>query len=181
MAMAYPLASRFRTGTTLAMFTLVVFTLVTGTASSGSFIRASRTWSATAAGSTCARGRRGSRRSTTCVRRSLGRPAHGAGDFTCRRQPVVSAGGRAPAGHQQGRRAVPAPRASTRPSSAPRRSDWARSRADTPRRAEVWRAIAEHPGLAVVDSFVVPRRDNFNFVDAHRLPAQRVLLRGWRL
>ena len=40
IAMAYPLASRFRTGTTLAMFTLVVFTLVTGTLSSGSFIRA---------------------------------------------------------------------------------------------------------------------------------------------
>ena len=30
ISMAYPLASRFRTGTTLAMFTLVVFTLVTG-------------------------------------------------------------------------------------------------------------------------------------------------------
>ena len=40
ISMAYPLAGRFRTGTTLAMFTLVVFTLVTGTASSGSFIAA---------------------------------------------------------------------------------------------------------------------------------------------
>ncbi len=40
MAMAYPLAHRFRTGTTLAMFTLVVFTLVTGVASNGSFIKA---------------------------------------------------------------------------------------------------------------------------------------------
>src|SRR5205823_6612835 len=39
MAMAYPLAARFRTGVTLAMFTLVVFTLVTGTTSSGSFVR----------------------------------------------------------------------------------------------------------------------------------------------
>jgi len=37
MSMAYPLKSRFRTGTTLAMFTLVVFTLVTGSTSTGSF------------------------------------------------------------------------------------------------------------------------------------------------
>ena len=40
MSMAYPLASRFRTGTTLAMFTLVVFTLVTGSTSTGSFLSA---------------------------------------------------------------------------------------------------------------------------------------------
>lgn len=40
MSIAYPLAARFRTGTTLAMFTLVVFTLVTGTASNGSFVHA---------------------------------------------------------------------------------------------------------------------------------------------
>ena len=40
MSMAYPLAAHFRTGTTLAMFTLVVFTLVTGSASNGSFVHA---------------------------------------------------------------------------------------------------------------------------------------------
>ena len=40
MAVAYPLRSRFRTGVTLAMFTLVVFTLVMGAATSGSFISA---------------------------------------------------------------------------------------------------------------------------------------------
>jgi putative ABC transport system permease protein len=38
MAMAYPLRNRFRTGVTLAMFTLVVFTLVVGAVASGSFI-----------------------------------------------------------------------------------------------------------------------------------------------
>src|SRR6185436_15421615 len=42
ISLAYPLASRFRTGMTLAMFTLVVFTLVTGSASSGSFIHAAQ-------------------------------------------------------------------------------------------------------------------------------------------
>ncbi|MEX2103251.1 MAG: hypothetical protein WD805_04740, partial [Gaiellaceae bacterium] len=29
--------------------------------------------------------------------------------------------------------------------------------------ADVWRALAERPGLAVVDPAVVPRRANFNF------------------
>ena len=40
MAIAYPLRNRFRTGVTLAMFTLVVFTLVVGAVASGSFIAA---------------------------------------------------------------------------------------------------------------------------------------------
>ena len=38
MAMAYPLRNRFRTGVTLVMFTLVVFTLVVGATTSGSFV-----------------------------------------------------------------------------------------------------------------------------------------------
>jgi putative ABC transport system permease protein len=40
MAMAYPLRVRFRTGVTLAMFTLVVFTIVVGATTSGAFLRA---------------------------------------------------------------------------------------------------------------------------------------------
>jgi putative ABC transport system permease protein len=40
MAIAYPLRSLFRTGVTLAMFTLVVFTLVVGATTSGSFMHA---------------------------------------------------------------------------------------------------------------------------------------------
>ena len=40
MSMAYPLRDRFRTGITLAMFTLVVFTLVVGATTPGSFIDA---------------------------------------------------------------------------------------------------------------------------------------------
>ena len=38
LSLAYPLASRFRTGVALAMFTLVVFTLVTGAITTGSFL-----------------------------------------------------------------------------------------------------------------------------------------------
>lgn len=40
MAIAYPLRSLFRTGVTLAMFTLVVFTLVVGATTTGSFVHA---------------------------------------------------------------------------------------------------------------------------------------------
>jgi putative ABC transport system permease protein len=40
MAIAYPLRSRFRTGVTLAMFTLVVFTLVVGATTSSAFTNA---------------------------------------------------------------------------------------------------------------------------------------------
>ena len=40
MAMAYPLRVRFRTGVTLAMFTLVVFTIVVGATTSRAFLRA---------------------------------------------------------------------------------------------------------------------------------------------
>jgi putative ABC transport system permease protein len=40
MAIAYPLRNLFRTGVTLAMFTLVVFTLVVGATTSGSFVHA---------------------------------------------------------------------------------------------------------------------------------------------
>ena len=36
LSLAYPLASRFRTGVTLAMFTLVVFTMVVGAITTGS-------------------------------------------------------------------------------------------------------------------------------------------------
>ena len=38
MSVAYPLRNRFRTGVTLAMFTLVVFTLVTGATTTTSFV-----------------------------------------------------------------------------------------------------------------------------------------------
>ena len=40
MAMAYPLRGRFRTGITLAMFTLVVFTIVVGATTSRAFLAA---------------------------------------------------------------------------------------------------------------------------------------------
>ena len=58
--------ARFRTGATLAMFTLVVFTLVTGTAAPSSFDKAWGTSTSSAAASRSAPARRRARRSTTC-------------------------------------------------------------------------------------------------------------------
>ena len=53
-ALTYPLTNRFRTGVTLAMFTLVVFTLVVGGTATTAFTAPSTTWSCTAAASTSA-------------------------------------------------------------------------------------------------------------------------------
>jgi hypothetical protein len=66
-SMAYPLAARFRSGITLAMFTLVVFTLVTGTATSGSFVKAFKNLDTFGGGFDVRASSSPSARSTTCV------------------------------------------------------------------------------------------------------------------
>jgi putative ABC transport system permease protein len=162
ISMAYPLRARFRTGTTLAMFTLVVFTLVTGTATNGSFIAAMDDVGEFGGGFTI-RGGTGAAAPISDMRAALeGAPGIRARDF-----PVV------------GSQSVLAVEA--RQLSAGRREETylvrglddaflghttfglgaiARGYSSAP---EVWRALRERPGLAVVDSFVVPRRDQFGF------------------
>jgi putative ABC transport system permease protein len=161
MSMAYPLAARFRTGTTLAMFTLVVFTLVTGTASNGSFVhaidvedygggfqvRAGTTSSAPIDDMAAA------------LRRT---PAVDARDFTA-----------------VGSQSVLAVEAKQVDTGRPFETYLVRgldsafleqttfglgdiARGYDSERA-VWDALRRKPGLAVVDSMIVPRRDNWNF------------------
>jgi putative ABC transport system permease protein len=161
MSMAYPLRARFRTGTTLAMFTLVVFTLVTGSASNGSFMHA------------------------------LGVDDYGGG-FQVRAGTVGAApvadmaaalkSARAidpadfPAVGSQSVLAVEAKQVGagrpfeTYPVRGLDRSFLAHTTFGLGAVArgyesagEVWAAMRTTPGLAVVDSFVVPRRDNWNF------------------
>ena len=162
MAMAYPLAARFRSGVTLAMFTLVVFTLVTGTTTSGSFNRAFQRTEIFGGGFDV----RASTPAATPVddlRAALAR-TQGARprDFTA----IGSQSFLPVRAHQAvaGRRAEPYPlrgldagflRATTF-------AFGARARGYRSDRA-VWAALARHRGLAVVDGTVVPRRDNFNF------------------
>ena len=162
MAMAYPLASRFRTGMTLAMFTLVVFTLVTGTVTSGSFVNAFDDLDTFGGGYQ--------------VRATVS-PASPVGSMTAalRRAPGVDPGDfRVAAGVSflaADARQVATGRAFEEHPLLGLDHSFLRSTtygfASTARgydsAREVWNALASRPGLAVVDSLVVPRRQNFNF------------------
>ncbi|MEW6582934.1 MAG: FtsX-like permease family protein, partial [Actinomycetota bacterium] len=162
ISMAYPLAGRFRTGTTLAMFTLVVFTLVTGSVSSSSFMAAMQD-TATYGGGFDVRASTGAVTPIDDIGAAVARaPGIRAGD-------VVATG-------SQSLLAVDARQAGTgRPyeSYAVRGLDrpfldrttfalgaigrgYASSR-------EVWEALRDRPDLAVVDALVVPHRDAFGF------------------
>ncbi len=161
MSIAYPLSARFRTGTTLAMFTLVVFTLVTGTASNGSFLNAIgvedygggfQVRAGTVGGATI-------EDMSAALERA---PGIERSDF-----PLVGS---------QSVLAVSAKQAGTgRPSETylVRGLDASFLESTTfgmgqiaagyGSAREVWEAVRTKPGLAVVDSSIVPRRDNFDF------------------
>jgi putative ABC transport system permease protein len=161
MSIAYPLSARFRTGTTLAMFTLVVFTLVTGMASNGSFLRAIN---ADEYG-----GGFQVRAGTV-----------GAGAIDDMAAAVKSTPGIDPAAFiAVGSQSVLAVEAKQVGAGRPAETYLVRG-LDAPflehttfglgqlgagyeTEQEVWDAVRTTPGLAVVDSTIVPRRDNWNF------------------
>ena len=161
MAVAYPLRSRFRTGVTLAMFTLVVFTLVMGAATSGSFISA------------------------------YDNEREFAGGFEIRADSVAASPVEDMAGAVQrdpslADRVDAVASQSVLPAKARQLGTSAQEGSypvygfdDTFLNAttyefaamargyesgrDVWNAMRAKPGLAIVDSLVVPRRENFNF------------------
>jgi putative ABC transport system permease protein len=161
ISMAYPLRARFRTGTTLAMFTLVVFTLVTGTASNGSFIHAIDVEDY-GGGFDVRAGTVGSG-----AVEDMGRALRRAPGIRAEDYPVV------------GSQSVLAVEAKQLGAGLPEETYLVRGLDDSFLRhttfglgqrakgyasdAAVWRALRERPGLAVVDSLVVPRRDSFGF------------------
>lgn len=162
MSMAYPLRSRFRTGTTLAMFTLVVFTLVTGSVSTGSFQSAFNDVD-TFGGGFDIRAGTGARAAIPDIRAELDyRLGRRARDY-----PVVAS---------QSVLAVEARQLGTgRPfeeyhvrgldSSFLSHTTFqlgAIARGYTDSR-DVWTALRKHRGLAVVDGLVVQRRDQWGF------------------
>jgi len=165
MAMAYPLADRFRTGTTLAMFTLVVFTLVTGTVSTGSFNKAFENVDTFGGGFDVRAGTGAAAPIEDMNAAIAATPELDADDF-------VAVG-------SQSVLAVDAKQVGTgRPfeTYVARGLDrsflehttfelGAMARGYATAR-EVWDALAFEPGLAVVDSLIVPRRDGFVFVPA---------------
>jgi putative ABC transport system permease protein len=162
MSMAYPLAGRFRTGVTLAMFTLVVFTLVTGTVTSGSFMHAAGDVERFGGGFDVRASTAGVAPIDDLPAAIRAQPGLDPDDF-----PVAASQSFLPLeARQLG--------AGREPETYPVRglddaflgattfALGARARGYASD-AEVWRALGERPGLAVVDATVVPRRDNFNF------------------
>jgi putative ABC transport system permease protein len=162
IAAAYPLAARFRTGTTLAMFTLVVFTLVTGTAAPSSFARAFGSIEKTGGGFQIRAGTTGTA-PLGDMQAALGTaPDLRAVDFTAVGSQSVLAvdatqlGTGRPAETYVARGLNDAFLAHTTFELGALATGYTSSRA-------VWDAVRARPGLAVVDSLIVPRRDNWGF------------------
>jgi putative ABC transport system permease protein len=162
MAITYPLRARFRTGATLAMFTLVVFTLVTGTATPKSFDAAINNVEEFGGGFQV--------RSGT----SAAAPIDDL-QAALRRAPGIDPSEFTAVGSQ----AVLSVKAKQQGAGRPDESYVARGldRSFLEQTTfglgaiargygsakEVWTAVANRPGLAVVDGTVAPRRDNWGF------------------
>jgi putative ABC transport system permease protein len=159
LSIAYPLRSRFRTGVTLAMFMLVVFTLVVGGTISGSFIRAFDDDEMFGGGFDV--------RAASAAISPIDDPAQAIATKPSLRRSdfrVVSAQSYLPVrARQTGKYAsafedYPVRGVDTAFSQHTTYLLAARARGyDDP-----WRAMSKEPGLAIVDGFVVPRRDNWS-------------------
>jgi putative ABC transport system permease protein len=158
LSIAYPLRNRFRTGVTLAMFMLVVFTLVVGGTISGSFVRAFDNEEMFGGGFDVRAGSAAISPIDDPARAIASAPGLRASDFR-----VVSAGSYLPVQARQ-----TGTYASKFADYPVRGVDAAFSRHTTYLLAahargydDPWRALAKEPGLAIVDGFVAPRRDNW--------------------
>jgi putative ABC transport system permease protein len=160
MAIAYPLRNRFRTGVTLAMFTLVVFTLVVGAVISGSFISSADDVekfgggfdiAAQAAPTNPVEDMNGA------IRRSGLDPAQ----FTVVSEQSLLVTEARQTGYDDDFADYPV-RGFDRSFLEHTSYGMAALGRGYGSPSEVWQAIAEKPGLAVVDSIVAPRRDNWN-------------------
>lgn len=160
MAMAYPLRARFRTGVTLAMFTLVVFTIVVGATTSRAFLRAVDDVESFGGGFD--------------VRAEVA-PASTLGDASA----AIRASGLDPRDYPvvASESVLPAKVSETGPAESKTYPVRGFDRAfltttsygfaalangfDSPR--EVWDAMSRRTDLAVIDQFAAPRRSNWNF------------------
>jgi putative ABC transport system permease protein len=162
MAMAYPLKARFRTGTTLAMFTLVVFTLVTGTATSGSFTHAMSRVDETGGGFQVRAGTGGGAPIDEIAAAIRHAPGLRAADFRVAASQSVLAVNARQVGSGRAPESYPVRGLDRAFLTHTMFGLGAIARGYTSAHA-VWTALRDRPGLAVVDSWVVPRRSNFNF------------------
>jgi putative ABC transport system permease protein len=165
MAMAYPLIGRFRTGTTLAMFTLVVFTLVTGTISSGSFVHAFEDTEKFGGGFDVRAGTGAAAPIVDMQAAIAEAPGLRAADY-------VAVGSQSVLAVEATQLATGRPfetyvtRGLDRSFLEHTTFDLGAIAQGYGSEREVWDALAAQPGLAVVDSYVVPRRDQFGFAVA---------------
>jgi putative ABC transport system permease protein len=162
VSMAYPLANRFRTGTTLAMFTLVVFTLVTGTVSNGSFIQASQNEETFGGGFDVRASTSGATPITDVDQAIANSSALQSDEFT-----VAASQSFLPIDAVQtgsGRELEPYLVRGLDDAFLDHTTfELGKVAEGYDSSREVWEAVASRPNLAVVDSFVVPRRDNWSF------------------
>jgi putative ABC transport system permease protein len=162
MSMAYPLRGLFRTGVTLAMFTLVVFTLVVGAITTGSFVHAFNDLNLFGGGFDI-------RASTSPASPIVDMPAalaHARGvnasDFRfVSSQSVLPVKARQTNASGKAESYVVHGLDRTFLDQTTYRFAAMANGYDSPK--AVWRAIRNHPGLAVVDQFVAPRKSNWNF------------------
>jgi putative ABC transport system permease protein len=162
MSIAYPLRSLFRTGVTLAMFTLVVFTLVVGAITTGSFLHAFNDLNVFGGGFD-------ERASTSPaspivdMRGALARsPGLNPSDVRLvSSQSVLPVKARQTNGPDKAESYVVHGLDTTFLDHTTYRFAAVARGYATPR--AVWQAVRQHPGLAVVDQFVAPRKANWNF------------------
>jgi putative ABC transport system permease protein len=161
-AIAYPLTSRFRTGTTLAMFTLVVFTLVIGAITTSSFTEAYDN-TAIYSGGYDIRAETVRVNPVTDLRAAIEQaPDLDAASFkVIAGQSLVNAEARQ-TDTDNGFAAYPVRGVSpeflqtTTYELSARGNGYASD-------ADVWQAINDHRSLAVLDTLPVPTRENFDF------------------
>ena len=160
MAIAYPLRNRFRTGVTLSMFTLVVFTLVVGAVISGSFIHSADDLEKFGGGFDIA-----AQAAPTnpvadmdaAVRQSGLDPTQ----FTVVSEQSLLVTEARQAGYDDDFADYPV-RGFDQAFLGHTTYGMAALGRGYDSASEVWQAMADKPGLAVVDAIVAPRRDNWN-------------------
>ncbi|MDH3226928.1 MAG: FtsX-like permease family protein, partial [Thermoleophilia bacterium] len=162
LAIAHPLRSRFRTGVTMALFTLVVFTLVVGTTTTTAFNSAFND-EQTFAGGFDVRAVSASINPITDIETAL-REAPGAPAADIQRaasqSTLITEARQVDAGQDFASHPLLGFDQSFLQGTT---YEFAAIAEGYETSEEVWAAVASEPGLAVVDPFVVPRRDSFGF------------------
>jgi putative ABC transport system permease protein len=162
MAMAYPLRNVFRTGVMLAMFTLVVFTLVTGAITTGSFVQSANDLHAFGGGFDV----RATAAPAAPIRDMRAALARAPGLNPAAFRVVASESTLAVKARQPGPGATAETYAVHGIDAAFMQNttyQFSAKASGYPTSAAIWQALRTHPGLAVVDPFVAPRKANYNF------------------